>query len=189
MEFKGKITNAIRTFENDFILEIKTDANQLNQDELNKVLTGNFDLKIIIKQYKEQRSLNANAYFHLLVNRIAEKLKIGERECKINMVLDYGTPAIDDNGNQVCVKMPASVDIKKFYDYAKFIGSKNENGLELNYYIFYKETHTLDTAEMSRLIDGVVSEAKELGIETMTPDQIAELKNLWSEYEKYNTKK
>jgi hypothetical protein len=34
---------------------------------------------------------------------------------------------------------------------------------------------------MSRLIDGAVSEAKELGIETDTPEQIAKLKSLWGE--------
>lgn len=43
----------------------------------------------------------------------------------------------------------------------------------------YKETHTLDTKEMARLIDGVVAEAQELGIETRTPDEIAQLKSLW----------
>jgi hypothetical protein len=43
----------------------------------------------------------------------------------------------------------------------------------------YKETHTLDTKEMARLIDGVVSEAQALGIETRTPDEIAQMKSLW----------
>ena len=36
----------------------------------------------------------------------------------------------------------------------------------------------MDTAEMSHLIDGTVSEAKALGIETMTPDQIRQLEGL-----------
>lgn len=40
-------------------------------------------------------------------------------------------------------------------------------------------SHTYNTAEMSKLIDGTVSEAKELGIETMTPDQIEEMKQKW----------
>ena len=43
----------------------------------------------------------------------------------------------------------------------------------------YKETHTLNTSEMARLIDGVVFEAQGLGIETKTPDEIAQLKSLW----------
>ena len=32
---------------------------------------------------------------------------------------------------------------------------------------------------MSILIDGTVQEAKDLGIETMTPDQIEEMKQKW----------
>ena len=48
----------------------------------------------------------------------------------------------------------------------------------------FTRKHTLDTKEMSRLIDGVVSEAKALKIETMTFEQIAEMKSLWSEYER-----
>ena len=33
MEFKGKLTNAIRTFENDYILEIKANAEQCNESK------------------------------------------------------------------------------------------------------------------------------------------------------------
>lgn len=40
-------------------------------------------------------------------------------------------------------------------------------------------SHTYDTKEMSRLIDGTVEEAKELGIETLTPDQVERMKQAW----------
>lgn len=42
-------------------------------------------------------------------------------------------------------------------------------------------SHDYDTKEMSTLIDGVVSEAKELGIETMTPDRIKEMMAAYEE--------
>ena len=42
-------------------------------------------------------------------------------------------------------------------------------------------SHTFDSAEMSRLITATVDEAKELGIETMTPDEIARMNALWGE--------
>lgn len=45
----------------------------------------------------------------------------------------------------------------------------------------WKPTHTLDKAEMARLIDGVVEEAKQLGIETRTPNEIADMLNLWEQ--------
>ena len=42
-----------------------------------------------------------------------------------------------------------------------------------------KGSSEYDTGEMSRFIDGVISECKELGIQTMTPDEIEELKQKW----------
>jgi hypothetical protein len=45
----------------------------------------------------------------------------------------------------------------------------------------YKGSSEFDTKEMSIFIDGIVSEAKELGIQTDTPDQIAKMKALWGE--------
>ena len=40
-------------------------------------------------------------------------------------------------------------------------------------------SHTYNTDEMSKLIDGAVSEAKDLDIETLTPNQIREMKERW----------
>ena len=40
-------------------------------------------------------------------------------------------------------------------------------------------SHTYDTKEMSRLIEGTVSEAKELGIDTRTPEEIALMTEEW----------
>ena len=38
----------------------------------------------------------------------------------------------------------------------------------------------MSSKQMSELIDGTVSEAKELDIETRTPDEIARMKSLWN---------
>jgi hypothetical protein len=102
---------------------------------------------------------------------------------KIKMVLEYGTPATDKNGNQVVVKLPKEVDIKQFYNYAKWIGDKQEKVMT-SYYLFYKQTHTLDTKEMARIIDGVINECKELGIETITPEEKSKMLSLWGQDEK-----
>ena len=49
--------------------------------------------------------------------------------------------------------------------------------MTFNCYLVFKETHTLDSAEMARLIDGTVQEAQSLGIETLTPAELEILKN------------
>jgi hypothetical protein len=42
-------------------------------------------------------------------------------------------------------------------------------------------TSTYNTAEMSHFLDMVVQEAKDLGIETATPEQLAEMKRLFEQ--------
>ena len=72
-------------------------------------------LDVEIKKHKKQRSLNANAYFHLLVTEIAKKRYEGKGtavsidEVKRDLVIEYGSLAVDENGKKVGIKIPASV--------------------------------------------------------------------------------
>ena len=186
MEFKGKLQDFIFGVNNRLVATFEVDLNNLSTDELNSLKCAKNPLKIDISEIRQQRSRNANAYFHALVAKIAEKTNTSNEECKVIMNLRYGTPAVDKAGKEVVVKMPASVDIKQFYDYAQFIGEKTENGLKLCYYLFYKQTHTLDSKEMAKLIDGVVFEAKELGIQTLDELELQGLIERWADE---NTKK
>lgn len=146
---------------------------------LTTIASHNKAAKITIDEYSEPRSLSANAYFHVLVDKIAKSTHIGADECKVSLVLEYGTIAEDARGKFVGVKVPADADIKVFYKYAKYIGAETDSkGNEWARYVFYKETHTLDKKEMARLIEGTVQEAKTLGIETKTPLEIAQMLGL-----------
>lgn len=135
--------------------------------------------KYEVKEYKEKRSNDANAYFHVLVNKLARYINISDKEMKIKMNLQYGTIAKDANGNSVGVKIPQGTDITQFYDYAKWFGECEENGIKFDKYLFYKQTHTLNTKEMSQLINGVVEECRERGIETKTQSEINNLLESW----------
>ena len=139
------------------------------------------ELAVEIKKWTKQRSINANAYFHLLVNKIAEKLKVSDSEIKIRLNLEYGTPATDKNGNNVVVKLPKEVEVTQFYDYAKWIADKQEKVMT-SYYLFYKQTHTLDTKEMARLIDGTIQEAQQIEIETISPAEKEKMMKLYGVY-------
>lgn len=179
MIIKGELKDIVRTFNNRLVVSFTTEFNESVTDNLNALMNDKKTLKFDIDEWKNKRSLNSNSYFHLLVNEIASVMKIGNDECKIKMNLEYGSVATDKNGNKVIVKVPSDVDISKFYDYAKFIAEKEEKGLKLSYYVFYKQTHTLNSKEMARLIDGTVEVAKELGIETRSPEELAKMKALW----------
>lgn len=158
---------------------LTTDAKFLDISALKDILAKGKKLTCEIKQLFNRRSLDANAYFHVLVNKIAEVMNLGEEETKINLVLEYGSIMRDENGEKVGFKLPASVDVKNIYKYAKWFDERIENGHKFNCYIIYEHTHNLDSKQMARLIDGTVYVAKEQGIETMTPDQLAQLKQDW----------
>ena len=134
--------------------------------EIDGDFRGEFDqlheavLDIEIKKHRKKRSLSANAYFHVLVNKIAAVQGIADREVKESLVLDYGTLAKDGEGQTIGFKLPASVDVSLIYPYTKCFDEREENGKLFKCYLVYKQTHLMDSKEMARLIDGAVYEAK-----------------------------
>lgn len=133
------------------------------------------------KEYKvtftsaKKRSLDANAYFHLLINKIAKIVKSSDDEVKKDMVLKYGT-LWKEGDTVVGYKLLSKINPDTIYPYCKLIGEVEENGKHFNKWVLYKRTSELDSKEMSHLIDMVIEEAKLLGIETMTPNELLKMK-------------
>ena len=124
------------------------------------------ELDVEIRKHRNRRSLSANAYFHVLVSKIAAERGGSEESTKEWLTVGF--------------KLPASVDVSTIYPYVKCFDTREENGKMFNCYLVYKQTHLMDTREMARLIDGAVEKARELGIETDTPEQLAKYRNDWS---------
>lgn len=129
-----------------------------------------FDISVEIKKWREPRSRDANAYFHVLVNKIADATGQSDDEVKRALVLSYGAVARDDGGSVVGTMLPAKVDVNRYYPYAKWYKSMSIEGRDYSCYLFYKHTSDMDSKEMARLIDGTIREAQELGIDTDTPE-------------------
>ena len=161
----------------EFILREQNDILAV-QNELMNVLPKLKEKPFVceIKPYHKKRSLDANAYFHVLVDKIAKAVKKSAEEVKVQMNLDYGTIAKDERGLKAGFKALKEIPITQYFKYAKPIGECEENGKKFVKYLIYKETHTLDSAEMATLIDGTIEEAKQLGIETLTPIELENLK-------------
>lgn len=141
------------------------------------------DLDVEIKQHREKRSRNANAYFHVLVNKIAGETGEADEAVKTRLVIEYGTVAKDEDGLSIGFKLPASVDVSRIYPYTRMFDQRTEGGKLFNCYLVLKHTSDMNTKEMARLIDGAIEEAKELGIETDTPETLARYKEEWARHE------
>ena len=130
-------------------------------------------LSIKIDKYREKRSLNANNYAWKLLTEIGNRLRASKEEVYLAMLKQYGQSEI--------ISVLSHIPIKEYVKYCEEAGESILNGKLFKHYKVYKGSSEFDTREMSIFLDGVVSEAQELGIQTETPDQIAQLKSLWGE--------
>ena len=128
---------------------------------------------LTVKEYKAKKSLSANAYFWVLCGKLAEKTHIGSTEIYKRLIKEIG-----GNNTLVCVQEDC-VDTLCSHWSAKGLGWVTEvvdsklNGCK-NVFLYYGSS-LYDSAQMSRLIDLIVQECKQQGIETMTPQEIAAL--------------
>jgi hypothetical protein len=84
-------------------------------------------------------------------------------------------------GQSEIISVLAHIPIGEYVKYCEEAGESTLNGKLFKHYKVYKGSSEFDSREMSIFLDGVVSEAQELGIPTETPDQIAKLKSMWGE--------
>lgn len=121
-----------------------------------------------VREYKQKRSLTANAYFWVLINEIANVTKLSKDEIHLQMLKEYGQ-------NEV-FSIRSDIDVSRYLKYYEEIGKGKVNGKEFTHYRVFKGSSEMDSREMAILIDGVVQEAEQLGIPTLTPNEIARLK-------------
>ena len=175
METVGRLTNVSRTFDGKSIVltfEVEQDAAKQIED-IRKI----DKLRIKAVKYKEKRSLDANAYAWVLMTKIANHPDVSSSKEEIyeEMLQKYGALFEDEDG-YVTVTVKKTVDMSKIDGHWKFI---KDNG-KFASYIMIKGSSEYDTAEMSHFIDNIVDEAKELGIETATPDELERMKQEWN---------
>lgn len=142
-----------------------------------------YDLEL--HQEKKKRSLDSNAYFHVLVGKLAQAQTppISKARCKNMLIADYGQEEYID-GQIVVLKsnLPPEKMCNVEYLHTSCVKISEENGKEVYFYKVYRGTHTYDTKEMAKLIDGTIQECKNVGIETATPKQIEEMQRLWEQH-------
>lgn len=137
-----------------------------------------------IEPHKERkgRSLNANSYFHVLVQKLAQAQQppVSLAKCKNMMIAAYGQPEYID-GQQAIIKsnVPQEKMQEIEYLHTALVKISEENGTECYFYRIHRGTHTYNNVEMQKLIEGVVQECKDAGIETATPAEIAKMIDVW----------
>jgi len=146
-----------------------------------------------LSEHKERRkrSLDSNAYFHVLCDKLRQKLGISMARCKNHLIADYGQILyLGDEPMIYKTNAPEDYMMELETLHTKCVKVTTENGREVFFYRVYRGSHEYNTEEMSRLINGTVEECKAQGIETATPDEIARMQALWeSRYAKREEQK
>lgn len=138
-----------------------------------KPLTG----YVLTLKKKNKRSLNANAYMWVLCDKIAQKIRATKQEVYIKAVREVGAFIDGVFNNSDVYGVMETWNANGIGWFCETLHSTdNVSSMRL-----YKGSSVYNGEEMSRLIDYIVDEAENLGIDTMTPDEIEHLKTIWGQ--------
>lgn len=140
-------------------------------------LSGAEKLSLKVDKYRKRRSLDANAYCWTLIGKIAEKTNTPRQDVYRTAIKDVG-----GNSDVVCARNEAVQSLCDGW-------CKNGIGWQTDTFpskvagctnvILYYGSSTYDTAQMSRLINIIIQECEQLGIETKSAEEIESLLNSW----------
>ena len=131
------------------------------------------DVNLDIKKWRKPRSNDANAYAWVLIDKIADALQQDKE-----MVYRQAIHSIGGVSEIVCVQDKAVEQLCKGWEHnglgwdTEVLPSKIEGCTNV---VLYYGSSVYDTKQMSNLIEHLIQDAKELGIETMTPEELQRL--------------
>ena len=126
-----------------------------------------------IKERKSKRTLTQNAYYWELVNELANCLRKSKEEMHFELLKDYSQVAL--------ITIKSNVDIKGYIKYYELEREANISGVKFNVYKVYKGSSEMNKKEFSVLLEGIIQEAKQQGIPTLTKNEIEKLRYIENE--------
>lgn len=130
-----------------------------------------------IGKYTESRTKDANRYFWALCEKLAEALNTTKIDIYLNSIKDVGV-FYDDEVEQEKVERRRTawemIGTGWLTERVDFSADGNKEVIR-----FYYGSSSYNKKQMSRLIENIVQDCKDQGIETRTPEQLARLIDLW----------
>lgn len=176
MEFKGLITNVGRNYRTGKVeITFATDDNIFGgaNDLFDR------DLRVTAKTWRAKRSLDANAYAWVLIDKLAKMFRMSKTDVYRSFICEVG-----GNSETVCVKADKADAIARGWRHnglgwiTERSNSKIKGCVNLTLYMGSSE---FDTEQMSRFIELIIQECEAQGIDTRTPQEIAQMLDMWGE--------
>jgi hypothetical protein len=177
-----KITGIIKGIARDFVsgkynITLEVNEGYLLQNEYDNLKEKL--LSIELKKFQKKRSIDSNSYSWVLITAIAKELSkespVTKDEIYIQMLKKYSNKC-----TYVIVPSYQAVEsLKEIYREVEVMNEIDINGRVGIQLRLYYGSSTFDTEEMTRFIDGIVTECKDLGIETLTPSELQIMNMKW----------
>ena len=129
------------------------------------VLAKGKSLEVTIRQHRQKRSLDSNSYMWLLLSKMADALHTTKDELYLEMLARYGV------FTHIVVKPEIVERVKAEWRTVRELGEVTVNGKTGMQLQCFFGSSTYNSKEFSVLLDGVISEAKELGIEVISEEE------------------
>lgn len=133
---------------------------------------------LTIKEHRNKRSQDANAYAWVMIGRLADAMRITPNEVYRQAIVNIG-----GNYEVVPIKEQAVKKFKEVWEKQGLgwpvldLGPSGIPGYR-NLRAYYGSS-TYDTRQMSQLIDNIIQDCKALGIETKSQEEINSLLGEW----------
>ena len=155
-----------------------------NYREFYDIANKDKEYDVSIKRHHKKRSLDANAYYHVLLNKIARALDTSLAEVKNLTLGRYGQLEVDSDGKPIEIKWPEEDAVEKRTDIHLLPTAEIDidHGRVYRWHKVIRGSRTYNAAEMYHLIQGTISEAKDAGLsdsEIMTPGERELLGNVY----------
>lgn len=161
MEAQATLIDASRSLDGSLRMTFRVKAPAESID----LLTGK-TLRLSAVQWREKRSLDANALFWSCVSKLAEALRADKWDIYLLMLRRYG------KFTYIVVPDGAVEKMKAMWRETEVVGEIEVNGRKATQLLCYFGSSTYDTVEFSRLLDGTISEMKEIGIPTPAEEEM-----------------
>lgn len=171
MEWTGELKGIVRDWNtNQFNITFSINESSV-VNEVDKLKDCKLSIKAV--KYRQKRSLDANALLWHCLGEIASSLQADKWDIYLQMLKRYG------KYTYICVK-PNMVDaVKAQWRESEVIGEVNINGSEAIQMLCYFGSSTYNTKDFSVLLEGVISEMKEMELETPLSEDMRRALEEW----------
>jgi hypothetical protein len=140
-------------------------------------LEANKQYSLTIKEVKKKRSLDANAFCWVMLDKLAAVTGISKEDIYRGYIKEIG-----GNSETVCVKNEAVDALREQWSFNRlgWVTEAFPSRLQgCTNVILYYGSSVYDTAQMSRLINLIVQDCEIFGIETVDTEKLEKLLREW----------